>query len=227
MSVPLKTRVASAWEKSDGSVGDSVNRQKQQAPTSRQIRYQLNRALALLEYCSIYIMGAIFGISHVVRYLRNPNPLISVRLLRAFGAAIGNRTTIKRSLMLDNVYRDRNSTGDFSHLKIGDNCYIGDCVFFDLANDIVIESNAVISGYASFNTHAECRRSGYLSQKFPRKCERILVGSGAWIGFGATVMAGVTIGANSVVGAMSLLLQDAETHSIYVGSPARKLRQIE
>jgi len=72
-------------------------------------------------------MGKTFGISYIVRYLRNPDPLISVKLLRAFGARIGERTTVKRTIYLDNVYRDKNSTGDFSHLKIGENCYVGDC----------------------------------------------------------------------------------------------------
>ena len=52
-----------------------------------------------------------FGISFLVRYLRNPNPRLTVRLLRAFGARVGNRTTFKRSLILDNTYEDENSTG--------------------------------------------------------------------------------------------------------------------
>ncbi len=189
--------------------------------------YILARALSLFEYSIVYIVGRIFGVSWIIRYLRNPNPSISVRLLRAFGATVGNDTTIKRSLILDNVYTDRNSTGDFSHLKIGEDCYIGDCVFFDLANEIVIEDHAVISGRASFITHAECRRSGYLSQKFPRKCEPIVVGGGAWIGFGATVLHGVKIGGNSVIGANSLLLEDAEAQCVYIGAPAKKLRRID
>lgn len=183
--------------------------------------------MAAAEYVIVYTLGAIFGISWVVRYLRNPNPDITPRLLRAFGAAIGNNTTIKRSLILDNVCGDQNSTGDFSHLKIAENCYIGDYVFLDLANEIIIEDDAVVSGRACFITHAECKRSSYLREKFPRKCEPIVVETGAWVGFGATILAGVTVGANSVVGASALLLDDADPYSIYVGAPARLLKRIK
>ena len=187
----------------------------------------LNRAIALLEYYAVFITGKILGSAAIVRYLRNPNPLISVRLLRAFGAVIGNHSTVKGSIFFDNVERDENSTGNFCHLKIGDNCYIGDGVFFDLANEILIENDAVIAGRASFITHAECRRSSYLSLKFPRRCEPVIVGSGAWIGFGATVLAGVTVGNNSTLGANSLLLENSQPRCVYTGSPAKRVRAIE
>jgi maltose O-acetyltransferase len=148
-------------------------------------------------------------------------------LLRAFGAVIGNHTTVKGSIFFDNVERDESSTGDFSHLKIGENCYIGDGVFFDLANEIVIENDAVIAGHASFVTHAECRRSAYLSRKFPRRCEPVIVGRGAWVGFGASVLAGVILGSNSTVGAHSLVLRRTDPQCVYVGSPARKVRELK
>jgi acetyltransferase-like isoleucine patch superfamily enzyme len=186
-----------------------------------------NRAVAILEYTAVRITGRILGPSVIVRYLRNPNPLVSVRLLRAFGAVVGNQTTVKGSIFFDNVERDENSTGDFSHLKIGDNCYVGDGVFFDLANEVVIENDAVIAGRVSFVTHAECRRSAYLSRKFPRRCEPIIVGSGAWVGFGATVLAGVIVGSNSTLGAHSLVLKSTEPQCVYFGSPARKVSQFE
>jgi acetyltransferase-like isoleucine patch superfamily enzyme len=196
-------------------------------PKSGRVREQLNRAVGFSEYCAVYISGIVLGPSCIVRYLKNPNPRITVRLLRAFGATIGTGTTIKGGIVVDNVERDENSTGDFSHLKIGDNCYIGESVFLDLANELLIEDEAVIAGRASFVTHAECRRSTYLSKKFPRKCEPVVVGRGAWVGFGATVLSGVTIGSNSVIGADSLLLEDAEPRCVYVGNPARFLRRIE
>lgn len=186
----------------------------------------LNRLLAHMEYRGMCLLGHAFGISVVVRYLRNPNPLTSVRLLRAFGANVGAATTIKGSLFLDNAAGDRNATGDFSHLHIGDNCYIGEAVFFDLANEVVIEDNAVVAGRASFLTHAECGRSRDLCLAFPRRCARISVGDGAWVGFGATVLCGVVVGKSTVLGAGSLLLQDAEPHSVYAGNPAKRIKRI-
>jgi len=171
-------------------------------------------------------MGKVFGISYIIGYLRNPDPLITIKLLRAFGAKIGKRTTIKRSIFLDNVYHDQNSSGDFSHLKIGNNCYIGDCTYFDLADEVIIKNNVVISGEVSFVTHADCNRSNYLEKIFPRKYGRIMVEDGAWIAFKSTILDGVTIGENSIVAAHSLVKEDIEKCSLYAGVPARKIRSL-
>lgn len=171
-------------------------------------------------------MGKLFGISYIIGYLRNPDPLITVKLLRAFGSKIGERTTIKRSIYLDNVYRDQNSSGDFSHLEIGNNCYIGDCTYFDLANEVIIKNNVVISGEVSFVTHADCNRSNYLEKIFPRTCGRITVEDGVWIAFRSTILNGITIGKNSVVAAHSLVKEDIEGYSLYAGVPARKIRSL-
>lgn len=185
-----------------------------------------NRVLSLIEFILMYFLGKLIGISIVVRYLRNPNPLTTVSILRCFGAKIGAGTTIKRTIYIDNSYEDENSAGDFSHIKIGNNCYIGDCVYFDLADEIIIENNVVVSGHVSFITHADCHRSKFLEQIFPRICKPIKVSDGAWIGFGSTMLAGVTIGHNSVVAAESLVRCDTEPKTIYAGSPAVNIRNI-
>lgn len=185
-----------------------------------------NRISALIKFFFHFLIGKIFGISHTIGYLRNPDPLVSVKLLRVFGAKIGNGTTIKRSIYLDNVYEDQNSTGVFSHLKIGENCYIGDCTYFDLANEIIMGNNVVISGEVSFVTHSDCNRSQYLEKIFPRICEKIVVQNGAWIGFKSTILNGVTIGENSFIAACSLVKKDVEKYCLYGGVPAQKLKSL-
>lgn len=161
-----------------------------------------------------------------IQYLRNPTPAYSARLLRGFGATLGEKSTIKRTLHLDNVSRDRNSTGDFTHIRIGSNCYIGDGVYFDLANEIILEDNAILSGNVSILTHADCNRSSHLTKHFPRECLPVHVGAGAWIGFGATVLAGAVIGKDAVVGAQSLVTGDVEAETVYAGAPAHKIRDL-
>ena len=187
---------------------------------------RLSQALALIEFFFVVLLARILGISLVVRYLRNPNPIIASRLLRTFGAKIGQKTRVKRSLWIDNSYEDHDSRGDFSRLNIGDNCYIGDDVYFDLANDVTIEDNVVVSGRASFITHADCSRSPLLSTAFPRKSGKVTVGSGAWICFGATILPGTIVGQNCVVAAGSVVRENTEPRSLYVGLPARKLRSL-
>ncbi len=190
------------------------------------IKKIFNKISILNQFYIHLLIGKIFGISHIIAYLRNPNPLISVRLLRSFGANIGGKTTIKRSIYLDNVYSDENSAGDLSYLKIESNCYIGDNVYFDLANEVIIENNVVISGNVSFLTHADCNRSKYLEKIFPRTCEKIVVEDGAWIAFGVTILNGVIVGSNSVVAAHSLVTKNVNAYCLYGGTPATKIKGI-
>ncbi len=166
-------------------------------------------------------------LSQVVSYLRNPNPRLTVGLLRRFGASVGAGTRIKRSIYLDNVYEDEQSTRDFSRLQFGKNVYIGDDVYFDLANEISIADDAVLSGRVSILTHADCNRSEYLSAVFPRVCEPVVIEEGAWIGFGATILAGVTIGQNAMVAANSLVRDDVPARTLVAGSPAKVVRELE
>ncbi|MBA2669187.1 MAG: acyltransferase [Gemmatimonadetes bacterium] len=180
----------------------------------------------LAEFLLVYACGRVCGLGPVVRYLRNPHPLATPRLLRAFGAEIGEASTFKRSLYIDNAYEDRNSARDFRHLHVGRDCYIGDGVYLDLANQVVIGDQVVISGRVSVLTHADCNRSPYLAEQFPRRCEPVVVGAGAWIGFGAIVTAGVRIGERTVIAAGALMRDNAEPRAVYGGVPARKLREL-
>lgn len=197
------------------------------AQNSKKMRNFLIRAVGHAEYCAVSVTGILFGCSPVIRYLRNPNPRITAKVLRRFGAHVGIHTTLKGSLLLDNVSGDRESTDDFRHLNIGSNCYVGDGVFLDLANEIRIEDDVVIAGRASFITHAECGRSSYVNARFPRQSGRIVVRSGAWVGFGATVLHGVVIGENCVVGANALVTENTESCCVYVGTPARKIKAMQ
>lgn len=187
----------------------------------------IKKIISFIELLLIFILGKIFGISLIVRYLRNPNPNTTIHLLRAFGATIGNETTIKRSFIIDNVYEDQNSCGDFSHLIVGQNCYIGDGVYIDLANQVILADNVVVSGHASFLTHTDCNRSSYLNTKYPRQCKSIQVNQGAWIGFGATVLAGVTVDEYAVIAAHTLVNKDIESKVMYAGVPAKKIKDLE
>lgn len=173
------------------------------------------------------IKKSIFGISAIIKYLRNPEPKFVCPSLLQFGAKVGSRTRFKRNILLDNVYSDKDSTGDFSNIDIGNNCYIGDSIYLDLANKIVLEDNVVISGRVSIVTHSDCNRSPYLSKKFPRSSARVKVEEGAWIGFGTIILSGVTIGKNSVIAAGSVITENIPSYSVYGGIPARKIKDID
>ena len=164
------------------------------------------------------------GMAAVVRYLRNPAPDLTVGVLRRYGATIGAQARFKGSLFLDNVWEDEHSAGDLRHLVVGDNCYIGDSVYFDLAHEVVIESNVVVSARAALVTHQDCNRSPFLSGVFARRGEGIRLGSGAWVGFGATILAGSVVGADAAIAAHALVRDDVPPRTLSAGVPARRVR---
>lgn len=186
----------------------------------------LNIAFSVAEFLLIYLLGMLLGIEHVIKYLRNPNPKISKFLLVAFGAKIGKNTTLKRSLFFDNVYEDQNSKKNFKNLKIGNNCYVGDSVYFDLSDEIKLEDNVVISAYVKFITHRDCNRSSELEKIYPRKTAPILVKGGSWVSIDASILLGVQINQNSVIGAQSLVTSDIDEASLYAGTPAKKIKSL-
>jgi acetyltransferase-like isoleucine patch superfamily enzyme len=190
------------------------------------LRSTASLVVAAVHYCMVVLAGRLFGLPVVVRYLRNPNPRVTARILQAFGAEIGENTTFKRSIYIDNSYEDENSAGDFRFLRVGRNCYIGDEVYFDLAHTVYIGDNSVVSGRVSLLTHADCNRSRFVSSCFPRSCAPLTVGAGAWIGFGATLLPGCQVGDEAVVAAGALLRAHAPTRTLYAGVPAKLVRTL-
>ncbi|MBI3273478.1 MAG: hypothetical protein HYZ53_31125 [Planctomycetes bacterium] len=193
----------------------------------RQVVERLSSRVATLEFLVVRALSRWLGLGLVVRYLRNPNPSVSARLLRAFGATVGEGTTFKRSVLIENAYEYSSAPGDFRNLRIGARCYIGDGVYFDLTESVTIEDNAVVSAQAAFLTHEDCNRSPWLETRYPRRTGAIRVGHGAWLGTRATVLLGVTMAAEGVLAAHSLLRADAEPRCLYAGVPARKVRSLE
>jgi maltose O-acetyltransferase len=54
----------------------------------------------------------------------------------------------------------------------------------------------------------------------------VVIGDGAWIASRVTILPGVTIGKNSVVGAGSVVTHDIPDNQVWVGVPARYLKDI-
>lgn len=54
--------------------------------------------------------------------------------------------------------------------------------------------------------------------------ERIVIEGGCWIGANCTILGGVRLAKGTVVGAGSVVTRSTEPNGVYVGSPARKIR---
>lgn len=58
------------------------------------------------------------------------------------------------------------------------------------------------------------------------KLDPVRIEDGAWIGSGATILPGVVVGAGSVIGAGAVVTKSVGEHGLYLGSPARRVRDL-
>lgn len=96
-----------------------------------------------------------------------------------------------------------------SHVTIGDRCFLG-------PGTKILGSTYEFDGY-------------YTSQHLPAGASAIRYGDvkicdDAYLGANCIVMPGVTIGEGALVGANSFVNKDLEPWGVYIGSPARKIR---
>lgn len=73
--------------------------------------------------------------------------------LRRYGASIGAQPQIHSPLIIHNAGAERGK--EYANLVIGDCCYIGRDVFFDLAEQIVLEDYVTISMRCTLITHTD------------------------------------------------------------------------
>lgn len=109
---------------------------------------------------------------------------------------------------------------------IGDNCSLVD-VLFDCSAQITIGNN-VAFGHGVMLLTGKHDYSKFGKERMEKSiCKPITIEDGAWLGSGAIICGGVTVGANAVVGANSVVLSDIRPYELWVGSPAKFIREIE
>lgn len=111
-------------------------------------------------------------------------------------------------------------------LTIGENSHINYRCFFDLGANISIGKGCNISYNVTFvnsshNIGTEDGRAG-TNVAFP-----IVVEDGCWIGANVTIMPNVTIGKGCIIGANSLVTKSTVPNGLYMGQPARRIKDLK
>lgn len=147
----------------------------------------------------------------IVRASWNPFVGIKLWLLRLFGAKIGKGLVLKNNVTIKSPW----------NLSVGDYCWIGENVWIDNLDKIVIGNNVCISQGALLITG----NHDYTKSSMPYRNAPIIIKDGAWVGANVTVTAGVTVAENSVLTAGAVVTHNTEANMIYQGNPAKPIRE--
>lgn len=121
---------------------------------------------------------------------------------------------------------------------IGENCNINCHTFIE--NDVVVGNNVTVkSGVFLWNgIRIEDDvfigpNVTFVNDKFPRSkqypdsFQQTVVKKGASLGSNATILGGITIGENAMIGAGAVVTKDVPANTVWVGNPARQVKQIK
>lgn len=141
----------------------------------------------------------------------NPFSNLKIFLLRTFGARINKGVLLKPSINIKYPWK----------LTIGENSWIGENVWIDNLDSVVIGANVCISqgGMILTGNH------DYSSEKFDLKVSPIVLEDGVWIGAKAIVCPGVTCKSHAVLTAGSVATGLLDEYTIYKGNPAVPIKK--
>ena len=120
---------------------------------------------------------------------------------------------------------------------IGNNCNINCQVFIE--NDVVIGNNVTIKPGVQIWDGLRIEDDVFIgpnvtftndryprSKKYPEEFQQTIIKKGASIGANATVLGGLTIGEKALIGAGSVVTKNVPSGELWVGNPAKKVRNI-
>lgn len=138
-----------------------------------------------------------------------------IPLLRCAGAKVGTNVL---------MYGGSTFHGVIS-LEIDDDVFINQSCHFDTQAPVHINRGARIGDHVRFVTSNHIigdssKRAGAGSSA------AIEIGEGSWICSGAVILPGVQIGPGCIVGAGAVVTSSTEPDGLYVGVPARRVRDL-
>ncbi|PJJ55554.1 acetyltransferase [Compostimonas suwonensis] len=124
---------------------------------------------------------------------------LRVRMLRLFGAEIGSGVT----------FRPRTRVKFPWKLHIGDDCWIGEGVWFHNQDHIWVGRDVVLSQETMLTTGSHAHRTDMALITKPIRIE-----DGAWVTSRCIVLGGVTIGRSALVGPLTVVRTDVAPNTV-------------
>lgn len=140
-----------------------------------------------------------------------PFSSFKVKILRLFGASIGQQVRIKPGVRVKFPWR----------LSVGDSCWLGEQVWIDNLAQVAIAPNVCISqgAYLCTGNH------DWSSETFDLRVGPITIEHSAWIGARSVVGPGVKIEAGAVLTLNSVASHTLTAWMIHIGNPAQPVKQ--
>ena len=119
--------------------------------------------------------------------------------------------------------------GDAKRIRLAPGICPNNTLFNTSSGDIVIEADVCFGHNVCLltGTHDVRKKGRARISDYPVSGRDIIVRRGAWLASNVTVLGPCEIGENAVIAAGSLVLDNVRRDSIYAGSPARFIREID
>jgi putative colanic acid biosynthesis acetyltransferase WcaF len=142
-----------------------------------------------------------------------PSSSIRVSLLRAFGARVGQRCTVKPGIRVKYPWR----------LIVGNDCWLGEDCWLDNLADVQLGNDVCVSqgAYLCTGNH------DWSDSGFSLIVKSIVLRDGAWVGARAVVAPGVEIGECAIAASGSVVTRNVPAYQIHAGNPACFVRMRE
>ena len=147
----------------------------------------------------------------------------NARLLRAFGATVGQDTILRAPITLHHEW------DGYGNLTIGDGVALNGGTFLDLKNRITLERGVSLGPHVIVMTHNAFNGNAFLESRLPRLVadKPVVIGAGAGIKAAAVILHGVTIGEEALVAGGSVVNRDVPRRAYVSGVPATVHRHLD
>ena len=135
---------------------------------------------------------------------------------------VGNNVDIQNYVLLKPGTRIGNDCYIDSYVLSSGNCVIGNNVI--LRYRTIIARNVIIEDDNFFTAGV---KTIFLDHSAQETQSPLYIKRGSFFGDNSVIMGGITIAENCIIGACAFVNKDTEPYGVYVGSPARRLRDVK